>query len=71
MKKEEYYFISNSDNQIYKTTDVKCTIIEDLNHTNHVQIEILSEDDEIIDTCTGYDSLGDLYESMNTGNDLE
>ena len=75
--KKEYYFISNTDNQIYKASEVKCHIIEgiDLNHTNRVEIEILSDDkdneDEVIDCVTGYESLGDLYESMNGGNDLE
>lgn len=67
---KEYYFISNSDNQIYKSSDIKCKIQKNLNYSD-VQIEILSDDDEVIDTVNGYETLGDLYESMNQGNDVE
>lgn len=64
-----YYFISNSDNKIYKTTDVKCNIKETL---NGIVIEILSDEDEVIDTVDAHETLGDLMESLNEGeNDLE
>jgi len=63
-----YYFISNSDNNIQKTSNIKCNINESL---NGVKIEILSDDNEVIDTVSGYKSLGDLMESLNGGNDFE
>jgi len=64
-----YYFISNSDNKIYKTTDVKCVVKETL---NGVVIEILSDENEVIDTVEAHETLGDLMESLNEGgNDLE
>lgn len=64
-----YYFISNSDNKIYKTSNVKCNIKETL---NGIVIEILSDEDEVIDTVDAHETLGDLMESLNEGgNDLE
>ena len=64
-----FYFISNSDNKIYKTSNVKCNIKETL---NGIVIEILSDEDEVIDTVDAHETLGDLMESLNEGgNDLE
>jgi hypothetical protein len=67
-----YYFISNSDNKIYKTTDVRCNIE---NTINGVVINILQETEdgnEVIDVVSGYETLGDLMEVINGGgNDLE
>lgn len=66
---KNYYFVSNSDNKIHKTSDVKCSITETLNGT---EIEILSDDGDVIDKVNGFTTLGDLMEDMNSGgNDLE
>ena len=76
MKTEVYYFISNSDNQIHKTDEQGLSCEIDKNQ-NPVTIQILSsgngvQEREIIDEVNGYETLGDLYESMNSGgNDVE
>ena len=79
MKQNFYYFISNADNQIHRTDEpgLKCQI--DKSQKNYINIQILGEDieklfctyNEVIDEVVGYESLGDLMESMNGGNDLE
>jgi hypothetical protein len=38
---------------------------------NGVIIEILSEEGEVIDSCDGYETICDLMESINGGNDNE
>ena len=63
-----FYFISNSDNKIYNTKNVNCNVSETI---NGVVIEILSEEGEVIDSCDGYETIGDLMEVANGGNDNE
>ena len=66
---KKYYYVSNSDNMIHKTDESNCRIKE---NQNPVEIEILSPEDEVIDEVNGYETLGDLMESINDGgNDLE
>lgn len=64
-----YYFISNSDNKIYNTKNVNCNV--SVETINGVIIEILSEEGEVIDSCDGYETICDLMESINGGNDNE
>ena len=79
MKTNFYYFISNSDNQIHRTDETGFKYQIDKNEKNFISIQILGEDkendfcgyNEIVDEVVGYESLGDLMESMNGGNDLE
>ena len=68
-KQKVYYFIGNSDNHIHKTDDI--TNIKINGNGSSVEIEILSDENEVIDTVNGYETLGDLYESMSTSNDTE
>jgi hypothetical protein len=65
-----YYYIGNSDNQIHKTDDGGRYVITPMG--SYVQIEILTEEGEVIDLVDGHETLGDLMEAMNGGgNDLE
>lgn len=65
-----YYYISNSDNLIHKTDALDLCKIEEKH--GEVIIEILTSENEVIDVVNGYESLGDLWESINGGgNDLE
>jgi len=64
---KKYYYCSNSDNMIHNTDESNCRI----KGGNPILIEILSSDDEVIDEVIGYETLGDLMESFNGGNDNE
>ena len=64
---KKYYYCSNSDNMIHNTDESNSRI----KGGNPILIEILSSDDEVIDEVIGYETLGDLMESFNGGNDNE
>lgn len=77
MKTGVYYYISNSDNEIHKTDEKDFKFRIDPN-SSFICIQILGESDEfngetpILDEVVGYETLGDLWEAVNSGgNDLE
>jgi hypothetical protein len=56
------YFISNIDHEIHNTHDVHCLVKDGV-------VEVLQRDeagDQIIDTCTAYESIVYLLKAMNS-----
>jgi hypothetical protein len=68
---KKLYYISNEDNNIHHTEEPNLFYKTELRDDVTV-IQIMTEGGEIVDEVIGYNNLGDLMESINSGgNDLE